>query len=75
MQPWQSFVVGSLFGWKRADGLRRFCTAYVEVTRKNGKSAMLASTALYALVADGERGAQVYAAATTRPPVNSCALD
>jgi phage terminase large subunit-like protein len=46
--------------------VRRFRTAYVEVARKNGKSAMLAGTSLYALVADGEAGAQVYAAATTR---------
>ena len=66
LQPWQRFVIGSLFGWKRADGERRFRTAYVEVARKNGKSAMLAGTALYALVADDEAGAQIYAAATTR---------
>ncbi|WP_081973067.1 terminase large subunit [Paracoccus sanguinis] len=66
MQPWQQFAVGSIFGWKRADGLRRFRTAYVEVARKNGKSALLAGIALYALVADGEAGAHVYAAATTR---------
>ncbi|QFQ87416.1 terminase large subunit [Paracoccus kondratievae] len=66
LQPWQQFVVGSVFGWKRADGLRRFRTAYVEVARKNGKSALLAGIALYALIADGEAGAHVYAAATTR---------
>lgn len=66
LQPWQQFIIGSLYGWKRADGLRRFRTAYIGVARKNGKSAMLAGTALYALVADGEMGAQVYAAATTR---------
>ncbi len=64
--PWQCFVIGSLYGWKRKDGLRRFRTAYVEVARKNGKSVMLAGTALYALVADGELGSHVYAAATTR---------
>ena len=66
LQPWQAFVIGSLYGWKRVDGLRRFRTAYVEVARKNGKSVMLAGTALYALVADGEFGSHVYAAATTR---------
>ncbi len=66
LQPWQAFVIGALFGWKRADGLRRFRTAYVEVARKNGKSAMLAGTALYALLADNEPGSHVYAAATTR---------
>jgi hypothetical protein len=31
----RSPVVGSLYGWKRKNGLRRFCTAYVEVVRKN----------------------------------------
>ena len=66
LQPWQQFVVGSVFGWKRADGLRRFRTTYVEVARKNGKSALLAGISLYALTADGEAGAHVYAAATTR---------
>ena len=66
LQPWQAFVIGSLYGWKRADGLRRFRTAYVEVARKCGKSVLLAGTALYALVADGEPGSHVYAAATTR---------
>lgn len=66
LQLWQAFVIGSIYGWKRKDGLRRFRTAYVEVARKNGKSVMLAGTALYALVADGELGSHVYAAATTR---------
>lgn len=66
LQAWQTFVIGSLYGWKRTDGLRRFRTAYVEVARKNGKSVLLAGTALYALVADGELGSHVYAAATTR---------
>ena len=36
------------------------------MARKNGKSVLLAGTALYALIADGEPGAHVYAAATTR---------
>ncbi len=71
LQPWQAFAVGAMFGWKRKAGPgqhapRRFRTAYIEVARKNGKSALLAGIALYALVADGEAGAHVYAAATTR---------
>jgi len=65
LQSWQAFVIGSIYGWKRKDGLRRFRTSYVEVARKNGKSVMLAGTALYALVADGELGSHVYA--DTRP--------
>ena len=66
LTPWQAFVVGSLFGWQRADGLRRFRTAYCAVPRKNGKSTLSAGIALYLLVADGEQGAEVYSAATTR---------
>ncbi len=63
---WQRFVVGSLFGWKRADGSRRFRSAYVEVARKNGKSTLGAGLGLYCLIADQEPGAEVYSAATTR---------
>jgi phage terminase large subunit-like protein len=66
LAPWQSFVVGSLFGWQRTDGLRRFRTAYCAVPRKNGKSTLSAGIALYLLVADGEQGAEIYSAATTR---------
>jgi phage terminase large subunit-like protein len=66
LAPWQAFVVGSLFGWQRADGLRRFSTAYCAVPRKNGKSTLSAGIALYLLVADGEQGAEIYSAAITR---------
>jgi phage terminase large subunit-like protein len=31
LAPWQAFIVGALFGWKRNDGLRRFRTAYCAV--------------------------------------------
>jgi hypothetical protein len=30
LQPWQQFIVGSLFGWFGADGYRRFQHAYIE---------------------------------------------
>ena len=66
LAPWQAFIVGALFGWKRDDGLRRFRTAYCAVPRKNGKSSTSAGIGLYLLVADGEQGAEVYSAATTR---------
>ena len=64
--PWQKFIVGSLFGWRRADGLRRFRTAYIEVPRKNGKTSLIAGIGLYLFAADGEPAAQVYSAATKR---------
>jgi len=65
-EPWEEFIIASLFGWKRADGTRRFRRAYIEVPRKNGKSFLCAFLGNYLLVADGEPGAEVYSAATKR---------
>jgi phage terminase large subunit-like protein len=66
LSPWQQFAIGSVYGWFRADGTRRFRTAYEEVARKNGKSTTSAGVGLFGLVADEEPGAEVYAAATKR---------
>ena len=66
LQPWQVFILTTAFGWVDAAGHRRFKTVYIEVPRKNGKSALSSGVALYMLAADGEGGAEVYSAATTR---------
>ena len=66
LEDWQCFLLTTIFGWKRADGLRRYRTAYIEVARKNAKSTLAAAIALFMLCADGEAGAEVYSAATTR---------
>ena len=66
LQPWQLFIVGSVYGWKRADGKRRFRIVWVEVPRKNGKSTLVYPAALWGLVLDGEPGAEVYSVATKR---------
>lgn len=62
----QAFIVGSLFGWKREDGTRRFRRAYVEQGKGNGKSPLAGGIGLKGLASDGESGAQVYAAAAKR---------
>lgn len=66
LEPWQQFILWCVFGWKRADGMRRFRTVYEEVARKNGKSTKLAGIGNYLFVADNEPGAEVYSAATKR---------
>jgi phage terminase large subunit-like protein len=66
LEPWQCFIVGSLFGWRNAAGTRRFRTCYEEVARKNGKSTKAAGIGLKLFVFDGEDGAEVYTAATKR---------
>ncbi|MBD2705598.1 terminase large subunit [Spirosoma sp. BT702] len=72
LSDWQAFFVYCLFGWKRSDGTRRFRIAYAEIARKNGKSTFAAAIGLYMLIADGEAGAEVYTAATTRDQAKIC---
>jgi phage terminase large subunit-like protein len=64
--PEQKFIVGSLFGWYMADGYRRFHVAYIEEAKGNGKSPLAAGIGIYMLTADGEAGAEVYAAAAIK---------
>lgn len=66
LEDWQCFILCTVFGWYRADGSRRFRIVYIEVPRKNAKSTLSAGVGLYMLTADGEAGAEVYSAATTR---------
>lgn len=66
LRPWQQFIVGSLFGWYTTKGFRRFRVAYVEVSKGAGKTPMFAGCLLYMLVADGERGAQLFCSAVTK---------
>lgn len=64
LEPWQKKDLREAFGWKRADGTRRFRTFYMEVPRKNGKSEEAGALGLFLEGADGEAGAEVYSAAT-----------
>ncbi len=66
LSPWQAFNIRTLFGWVREDGTRRYRAAYQQLARKNGKSTLAAGVGLYLFFADGEPGAEVYAAATKR---------
>ena len=67
LQPWQKFVLCSLFGWvKKTNGMRRFTKASLYIPRKNAKSTLAACIGLYMLLEDGEPGAEVYSGATSR---------
>lgn len=66
LEPFQAFIVGSLFGWFNVDGTRRFKNAYIEQGKGNGKTPLAAGVGLYALIADGEPSPEVYSAATTQ---------
>lgn len=65
LEPWaKDHVIRPLFGWRRADGTRRFRVGWEELARKNGKTTKAAGGALYMLAADGEPGAEIYCTAT-----------
>lgn len=64
LEAWQADdIVRPLFGWKRADGTRRYRRCIVWVPRKNGKTELAAGVSILALIGDAEPGAQVYSIA------------
>ncbi len=65
LSRYQQFIAGALFGWYTTTGHRRFRTGYIETGKGSGKTPFGAGLMLYLLVADGERGAQVFSAAPT----------
>ncbi|MFG3140769.1 terminase large subunit [Streptomyces sp. NPDC048211] len=70
--PWQvAWILAPVFGWVHWDDdagayVRIISELYVDVPRKNGKSTLSGGIAIYMTCADGEPGAQVIAAATTK---------
>lgn len=66
LQPWQVFRHGSVFGWKREGGLRRFRDTYHQVGKKNGKTTDTAPPMLFSMAFDGEGSPEGYCAATNR---------
>lgn len=69
LDPWQIvWIIAPIFGWVYWDDeveaiVRVIRAVWVEIPRKNGKSTISSGVALVLLLADGEIGAEVYAAA------------
>lgn len=68
---WQiAYIIAPVFGWVEqnefGEWVRIIRDLYVDVPRKNGKSTMCGGLAIYLTAADGEQGAQVIAAASTK---------
>lgn len=67
LENWQQFIIANIVGWYWKDNdTRRFTSSYIEVSRKNGKTALAAALCLYYLIADGEDGAEVDLAANSK---------
>lgn len=71
LDPWEKFVFGNIYGWKRVDPdlpkerwIWRFKFNYIEVPRKNGKTTISAAAAAYDTAFVEDTGAEVYCLAT-----------
>lgn len=77
LEPWQEFVTANIFGFFKEDEddgtmKRRFSMAYIEMARKQGKTALIAAYGLYGLIYDNEMSAEVILAATSREQAQIC---
>lgn len=75
--PWQvAYVLAPVFGWVRRNAAGRWVrvisSLYVDVPRKNGKTTLGGGIATYMTCADGEQGAEVYAAAAGKDQARFC---
>ena len=67
LQPWQHFIIGSMYGWIHKDtGERRFRESLIFVSRKNGKTSLISGLSTYMVAYDDEQGANVYVLANAR---------
>lgn len=62
LNPWQEFVVGSLYGWYLIDEdmRRRYWKAYIETGKGSGKSPIGAGLSIYHVLLDNQAKAQAY---------------
>jgi len=67
LEPWEREFIKNVYGWKRkSNNTRKYRVAYLEIPKKNGKSAFASGLAAYMTFADGEMGAEVFSAAGDR---------
>lgn len=67
LQPWQQFVIASIYGFYVKETNERLVKyVYIEISRKNGKTAFAAGLCLFHLIADGEMDAEVDLAANSK---------
>lgn len=71
LEDWQKFIVMQIFGWQK-DGRRRIVSVYIQISRKNGKTAFAAALLLYHLFADRENTPQILVGANNEDQAKIC---
>lgn len=78
LEDWQKFIVMQIFGWFLLElhpsgvRLRRIRSVYIQIARKNGKTAFLAAIILYHIIADRESTPQVLVGANNEDQAKIC---
>lgn len=71
--PYQKWIVANIFGFYYPNTDKRVINyAYIELARKQGKTALAAAICLYMLIADGESGAEVELVANSAKQAKIC---
>lgn len=63
---WQEQIIRDMFGILKPNQARQFNTAYVEISKKQGKSELAAAVALLLTCGDYEHGGEIYGCASDR---------
>ena len=64
LRGFERFIIGNIFGWYYPTGARRYSQAYIQVARKNGKTALSGMFCTDYAIISGIRRAQIYTAGT-----------
>lgn len=73
LESWQKFIFQQIYGWIVVEtGLRRVRTVFIEIAKKNTKTAMCAFMALYHLFADRINAPKVFIGANNHEQANIC---
>lgn len=71
--PFQMWIICNIFGFYQKGTDKRVTKyVYIELARKNGKTALVAAILLYMLVADGESGAECEMVANSAKQAKIC---
>jgi phage terminase large subunit-like protein len=68
--PWHVFVVGSIYGWRDVNGLRRFRFVWMETGKGQAKSPLMAGLGIYEVLGQGRKRAEVYCIGEDRKTAN-----
>ena len=73
LEPWQQFIIAGIFGfYYKGTNNRVTKNAYIECSRKNGKTALAAAIGLYCMIGDGEPAAEVELVANVSKQAGIC---